>query len=208
MAATPYLLYYSPGACSLSPHIALLETDQSFTLERVDLRTKQTASGEDYLAINPNGYVPTLRLPDGNLLTEGAVTVQYIADQRPASQLAPPAGTFARYRMLEWLSFIGTELHKGMAPFYNALASDDYKTQLAGRFAKRWAHVEKLLDGKPFLFGDHFTIIDGYMFYVLRAWQRSAKRELAEWPGLVAYYQALAIRPTIAAALAAEGIAA
>jgi len=208
MAAAPYVLYFSPGACSISPHIVLRETQQSFELEKVDLRTKTTASGADYLTINPNGYVPALRLPDGNVLTEAAVMVQYIADQRPETELAPPAGTFARYRMMEWLNFIATELHKAMGPLYHVLANDDYKDQVKQRFAKRWAHVVTALGGRPFMFGERFTIVDGYLFYTLRSWQKLAKQELAPWPELVTYYRQLAARPTIAAAMAAEGVTA
>jgi len=201
-----YTLYYSPGACSISPHIALLESDQELALERVDLRSKQLASGGDYLAINPNGYVPALRLPDGSVLTEAAVMVQYIADQRPDAQLAPPPGTFARYRLQEWLNFIATELHKAMGPLYSPLANDEYKEFVKQRFAKRWAHVAAAVAASPFAFGDRFTIVDGYLFYVLRSWQKLAKLELPA--ALVPYYTKLAARPQIAAALAAEGIAA
>jgi glutathione S-transferase len=123
-------LYYTPGACSLSPHIALREADLVFQLVRVDLKHKKLADGGDWLAVNPKGYVPALRLADGELLTEGAVLVQYIADQRPDAHLLPRAGTFERYRQLEWLNFIATELHKGTSPLYNVLASEDHKAQI------------------------------------------------------------------------------
>jgi glutathione S-transferase len=208
----PYTLYYSPGACSISPHIALREAAQQFTIERVDLKTKQLAAGGDYLAINPNGYVPALRLPNGQILCEAAVMMQYIADHAPDAQLAPlfgaptDGGGMPRYRMMELLNFIATELHKGMSPFYSPVATDDFKAALAQRFAKRWARIGELLGAREFLFGEHFTIADGYAFYTMRAWQKAAKRELpAE---LVPYYRRLVARPSVAAALEAEGITA
>src|SRR5258706_11235039 len=151
-----YVLYSPPGGCSISPDIALLESKQDFTLDKVDIRAKQTQAGSDYFAVNPNGYVPALRLPDGEILTEAAVMVQYIADHAPEAALAPPIGTMARYRMMELLNFIATELHKGMGPFYNPAANDELKAALAPRFAKRWAHVAQLLDGRDFVFGDHY----------------------------------------------------
>ncbi|HEV7557673.1 MAG TPA: glutathione transferase GstA [Kofleriaceae bacterium] len=203
-----YTLYYAPSACSISPHIALREAGLPFQLDKVDLRNKKLASGGDWLAINPKGYVPALRLPSGEILTEGAVMVQYIADQAPASGLAPPNGTMERVRLQEWLHFIATELHKGMSPFYNALAGEDYRKQLEERLAGRWALFASALHGKPFVMGDHFTIVDGYAFYVLRAWQHSVKKDLARWPELVDYYARLSVRPSVAASLDAEGITA
>jgi len=202
-----YTLYYAPSACSLSPHIALREAGLAFSLERVDLRAKKLANGGDWLAINPKGYVPALALPDGQILTEGAVMVQYIADQAPKSGLAPPAGTMERVRLQEWLHFIATELHKGMSPLYNPLAGDDYKKQLKGeRLAARWDTLASAVRGKPFVVGERFTVVDGYAFYVLRAWQHSVKADLVKWPELAEYYARLATRPSIAAALEAEGI--
>jgi glutathione S-transferase len=201
-----YTLFYTPGACSLSPHIALREAGLPFELAKVDLRAKKLASGDDFTAVNPKGYVPALRLPNGELLTEGAVMTQYIADQNPQSQLAPPAGTMPRYRLMEMMNFIATELHKGVGPLYNALANADYKEQLAGRVDGRWTFLENAVRGKPFVMGERFTIADGYAFYVMRFWQQAIKRDLAKWPGLVDYYQRLAKRSSIAAALEAEGI--
>ena len=201
-----YTLYYTPGACSLSPHIALREAGLPFTLEKVDLRAKKLASGSDFTAVNPKGYVPALRLPDGQLLTEGAVMVQYIADHAPDKQLAPAAGTMERYRLQEWLNFIATELHKGTSPLYNTLATQDFKDSLKQRLALRWAHLVSGVAKKQFLVGDRFTVADGYAFYVMRSWQHSIKEDLARWPELVDYYQRLAARPSIAAALEAEGL--
>jgi glutathione S-transferase len=201
-----YTLYYAPGACSLSPHSALREAELPFELVKVDLRAKKTAAGDDYLAISPKGYVPTLRLPNGQILTEGAVMVQYIADQVPDKHLAPALGTMERYRLMEWLNFIATELHKAMSPFYNQFATDELKRSLAERFALRWARLDEAVADRPWLMGA-YSVADGYAAYVLRAWQRSAKQDLSRWPGLVAYYERLVARPSIAASLAAEGIA-
>jgi glutathione S-transferase len=202
----PYTLYYTPGACSISPHIALRESGLEFTLDKVDLRAKKTHDGGDFLAVNPSGYVPALRLPRGEIMTEGAVIVQYIADQAPAAKLAPPLGTMERYRLMEWMNFIATELHKGQAPLLNVLSGDDLKEQLSHKLVKRFHRVAEAMGTNEWFFGSQFTIVDGYLFYNMRLWQRTVKRELpAE---LVPFYQRLAVRPSIAASLAAEGIAA
>lgn len=201
-----HTLYFTPGACSLSPSIALREAGLAFDLVRVDLRAKKTANGDDYLAINPKGYVPALRLPDGQILTEGAVMVQYIADQKPEAQLAPPAGTMARYRLMEWLNFIATELHKGMSPLYNPAANEEFKKSLLDRLALRWGVLAQGVRTQAFLTGERFTVADGYACYVLRSWQRSVKQDLSRWPELVDYYARLVARPTVAAALAAENL--
>jgi glutathione S-transferase len=201
----PYTLYYSPGACSISPHITLRETGLPFELVKADLRAKKLADGGDFLAINPKGYVPALKLPDGQLLTEGAIMVQYLADQVPDKKLAPPLGTMERYRLMEALHFIATELHKAASPLYNALAGDDYKTQLKGRLALRWGVFEKMVRGE-YLMGD-FTVADPYAFYVMRAWQKTFKEDFARWPALEGYYARLSQRPSVTAALAAEGLA-
>jgi glutathione S-transferase len=199
-----YTLYFTPGACSISPHIALRESGLEFTLDKVDLRQKKTQDGGDFLAVNASGYVPVLRLPSGERMFEGAVIVQYIADQAPDRQLAPPLGTMERYRMMEWLNFIATELHKGQGPLLNVLASPELKEQLTHKVDKRWHHVAEALGDREWFFGDRFTILDGYLFYNLRLWQKNVKQLLL--PALAPYYQRLAARPSIAAALAAEGI--
>lgn len=200
----PYTLYYTPGACSISPHIALRESGLPFDLVKVDLRAKKLADGGDFTAVSPKGYVPALRLPDGQLLTEGAVMVQYLADLVPEKKLAPALGTMERYRLMETLHFIATELHKATSPLYNVLAGDDYKTQLKGRLAQRWGLFEKMVHGE-FLFGD-FTVADGYAFYVMRSWLKVFKEDFTRWPALAAYYQRLAARPSVMAALEAEGL--
>jgi len=191
-----YTLYFSPGACSIAPHAALREANLPFEIVRVDLRAKKTATGDDYLAINPKGYVPALRLPDGQILTENAVILQYIVD-RAASPVVD------RYRLLEWLVFISTELHKGMAPMYSPIANAEYKQAVGERLALRFARIADAIREHPFVLGE-LTIVDFYAFYVMRAWQKSAKQELS--PELQPYYTRLAALPSIAQALAAEGI--
>jgi glutathione S-transferase len=196
-------LYFAPGACSLSPHIALREAELPFELEKVDLRAKRTASGEDFWAVNPKGYVPALKLDDGQVLTEGAVIVQWIADQKPESKLIPPAGTLERYRLLEWLHFIATELHKGFGPLYSTLASPEAKTATKERLASRFAFLGKAVEDRQFLTGNTFTVADGYAFYTLRSWQRSVKPELPS-ASLQAYFDRVGARPAVRAALEAE----
>ncbi len=200
-----YVLHYAPGACSLAINITLREAGLPLELVKVDLRSKKLATGEDYLAINPNGYVPALRLPDGSVFTEAAVVMQLVADQKPEAGLAPPIGSRERYRFMELLHFIATELHKGANPLFSPVANEEYKTQIKERLAARWTHLENQLhDG--YLFGGGFTVADAYAFYVLRSWQRAHKQDLARWPALADYYKRLAARPTVAAALAAEGL--
>ena len=200
-------LYFAPGACSLSPHIALREADIPFELERVDLRAKRTASGEDFWTVNPKGYVPALKLDSGEILTEGAVIVQWVADQKPETKLIPPAGTMERYRVLEWLHYIATELHKGFGPLYSTLASPETKTATKEKLASRFSFLSKAIEDRPFLMGATFTVADGYAFYTLRSWQRSVKPELPA-PPLQAYFDRIAARPAVRAALEAEAAAA
>jgi glutathione S-transferase len=202
-----YTLYWAPHTCSLSPHIVLREAGLPFDLVRVDLREKKLAGGtvNDWLAINPKGYVPALRIPSGEILTEGAVMVQYLADRAPEANLAPSSGSMERYRLMEWLHFIATELHKGMSPLYNPLAGDDFKKALKEqRLVGRWTTLAEGIGDKPYLTGD-FTIADAYAFYTLRAWRYAQKEPLDRWPVLQAYYERIAARPHVAAALEAEG---
>ena len=201
-----YTLYWAPNTCSLAPHIVLREAGLPFDLVRVDLRAKKLADGGDWLAINPKGYVPALRLPDGQILTENAVMLQYLADRVPEKSLAPPHGTMERVRLAEWLHFIATELHKGMSPLYNPAANDEFKKALKeGRLVGRWTTLAEGLGDKPYLTGD-FTIADAYAFYVMRAWQRAIKESLDRWPTLKAYYGRLVARPAVAAALEEAGL--
>jgi len=198
-------LYFSPGACSLSPHIALREAGLDFEIERVDFATKKTKSGDDFNAINPRGYVPALRLDDGQVLTEGPAILQYLADQVPDRKLAPPAGSFERYRLQETLNFISTELHKGFSPLFNKDCPDAWKAVVRTNLARRFADLDKLLGDQPFLLGQDFTVADGYLFTIL-GWTRFVNFDLAPYPNLVTYQTRVAARPAVHAALVAEGL--
>jgi glutathione S-transferase len=196
-------LYFASNACSLSPHIALRETGLPFELERVDLKTKRTASGEDFLTVNPKGYVPALKLDDGQILTEGAVIVQWIGDQRPETGLIPPAGTMARYRVQEWLHYIATELHKSFAPLYGKVTPEEVKAAAREKLATRFAFLAAAVETQPYLTGQTFTVADGYAFYTLRSWKRLVRPELPS-PALQRYFARILERPAVAAALDAE----
>ena len=196
-------LYYSPGACSLSPHIILVESGLSFDLEKVDLAAKKTGLGADYWKVNPKGYVPALELDDGQVLTEGPAIVQYLADLVPHKKLAPMAGTLERYRLQEWLNFISTELHKGFSPLFNPKASDDWKSAVKELLGRRIAIVAKQLEGKSYVMGESFTVVDAYLFTILR-WARHVKLDLSPWPVLSGYQDRVAARPAVHAALVAE----
>jgi glutathione S-transferase len=199
-------LYYSSGACSLAPHIILREANLPFELEKVDLKAKKTEKGRDYAAINPKGYVPALELDDGEVLTEGVVIQQYLADLAPKSKLAPARGTRERLRLEEWLGFITTELHKGFSPLFNPATPDDYKSVAKEGIAKRFDYVEKTLsDGRTFLTGDTLTIADAYLF-VIAGWARYVGIDLARWPKLSAFVGRVSKRPAVEAALVAEGL--
>lgn len=198
-------LYYSPGACSLSPHIVLREAGLDFDLEQVSLATKKNASGGDYNEDNPKGYVPALILDDGQLLTEGPAIVQYLADRVPDKQLAPAAGTMERYRLVEWLNYISTELHKGFSPLFHPKAPDEWKQLVKERLGQRIDFVARRLEGKSYLMGETFTVADAYLFTVL-GWARLVKLDLAPWPVLAAYRERVAARPAVKAAMIAEGL--
>jgi glutathione S-transferase len=197
-------LYFSPGACSLSPHIVLLEAGLDFTSERVDLRDKKTAGGEDYRAINPKGYVPALALDDGNLLTEGPAIVQYLADLAPAAGLLPPVGDVARYKVVAWLGYISSELHKNFSPLFNPAASEDMKAHARKMLALRLEHVAAQLAGREFL-ETRFSVADAYLFTVL-GWADRVGVSLADWPVLGDYRARVAARPAVQQALRAEGL--
>ncbi len=198
-------LFISPGACSLSPHIALREAGLPFTTEKVDLRSKQTAGGADFSAINPKGYVPVLQLDDGSLLTEGPAIVQYIADQAPASELAPAAGTLARYRLAEWLNFISTEVHKAYGPLFNPASSDDMKSAARAALAKRFTYINAELAGRDYLVGDRFSVADGYLFTVTN-WAGHVAVPLDGYPALLAFQDRVGARPMVQQALRDEGL--
>lgn len=199
-------LYFSPGACSLSPHIALREAGLPFELEQVNNQEKKTKSGQDYWTINGKGYVPTLELDNGQRITEGPVIVQYIADQKPGSGLAPANGTLERVRVQEWLNFVTSELHKSFSPLFRPTTPDAYKDITRQNLSKRLDWVEKQLEGKPYLTGDKFTVADGYLFVVLR-WAPRVSVDLAKWPNLKAFVDRVAARPKVHEALVAEGLA-
>ncbi|HTO82566.1 MAG TPA: glutathione transferase GstA [Methylomirabilota bacterium] len=198
-------LYFSPGACSLSPHICLRETGAKFDMDQVDFGTKKTKSGADYTKVNPKGYVPALQLDDGEVLTEGPAIVQYVADQKPDSGLMPKAGTMERYRAQEWLNFITSELHKAYGHLFNPATPDGYKAAIKEKLGTRYDFLAKQLDGKPFLMGSQFGAPDAYLFTVL-GWNPRVGMSLDKWPTLKAYSDRVAARPAVQAALKAEGL--
>jgi glutathione S-transferase len=198
-------LYYSPGACSLSPHIALRESGLPFDLEKVDLKTKKTETGADYWAISPNGYVPALEITPGDVLTEGPAIVQYIADQVPAKELAPTNGARQRYTLQSWLNFISTEIHKSFGAMFNPAAPDAAKALAKTQLETRYATVEKHLAKNDYLIGSSYTVADIY-FFVTLTWAGYVGIDLAQWPTIVAYRDRIAARPAVQAALKAEGL--
>lgn len=198
-------LYFAPGACSLSPHITLLEAGQKFEAEKVDLGTKKTASGKDFTAISPNGYVPALQLDDGTVITEGPAIVQYIADQAPQAKLAPANGTIERYKLQESLNFISTELHKSIAPLFNPAYPEDAKKIVRGNIDKRLTAVNEKLSKHAFFTGEQFTVADAYLFTVL-SWTGHLKIDLSKFPAIQAYQGRVSSRPQVQAALKAEGL--
>ena len=198
-------LYFSPGACSLSPHVVLLEAGLEHTIEKVDLRSKVTASGADFKTINAKGAVPVLQLDDGSLLTEGAAIVQYLADLAPAKGLAPAAGTMARYRLMETLNFIGAELHKGYAPLFNRAATESEKSGALISLQPKLAFISKQLGEADYLGGDQFCVADAYLFTVL-SWSGLVKLSLDSWPNLQKFQARVAARPAVHAAMVAEGL--
>ncbi|GLS44917.1 glutathione transferase GstA [Methylobacterium brachythecii] len=197
-------LFYAAGACSLSPHIVLRELGVPFALESVDLRSKKTETGADFTTINPKGYVPALQLDDGEVLTEGAAIVQYLADKHAPGSLAPLAGSVERARLNGHLNFISAELHKGFSPLFNpALSPESRETALANLGRKLGVVEAVLADGRPFLTGKDFSVADAYLFVTL-TWAPKLGVDLAPWPHLVAFSQRVAARNAVQAALAAE----
>jgi len=197
-------LYYSPGACSLAPHIAMREAGIPVDLKKVDLKAKQVDGG-DYKQINGKGYVPAIGLDDGSVLTECPVILQYIADQKPEAGLAPKPGDKARYKLQESLNFITAELHKGMGTFFNPALTDEWRKAASDRLALRLDWMAKQLDGKPYLMGDKFSVADAYLFTILN-WAPMVKFDLAKWPALVDYQKRVSQRPKVQEALKAEGL--
>jgi glutathione S-transferase len=198
-------LYYSPGACSLSPHIVLLEANLPFTLEKTDLKAKKTAAGGDYYQINSKGSVPALQLDDGRVLTEGPAVVQYIADLAPDLGLAPRFGTFERYQLMEMLNYLGTEVHKGYHPLFTPDASPESKAAAVVDLGKKFDWLSKRIPAGKYLLGDTFTVADAYLFVLLR-WMDFAKLDRGKWPALAAYFELVRRRPKVQEALKAEGL--
>jgi glutathione S-transferase len=200
-------LYYAPGACSLSPHIVLREAERRFDLERVDLKTHRTASGVDYLTINPKGQVPALELdgPGSDVLTEGPAIVQYIADLAPDAKLAPPSGTFARYHLQEWLNFISSEIHKQFGPLMDPRTPGIIAQRQRGKIGQRLVYLQDSLSDRAFLMGESFSVADAYLFVMLQ-WCGSHDIDVALYPNLADYQDRILQRPAVQAALAAEGL--
>jgi glutathione S-transferase len=198
-------LYYSPGACSLSPHIALQEAGLAYTPVLASTKSHKLQDGTDYYTINALGYVPVLELDNGERLREGPAIVQYIADQVPDKQLAPANGTLARYRLQEWLTFIGTELHKGFSPLFNPATPEEYKPMVRERLLQRLQWVDSQLAGKQYLMGDQFTVADGYLFTVTN-WTQPTKLDISGLAHLAAYRERVGARPAVQAAMKAEGL--
>jgi glutathione S-transferase len=198
-------LYYSPGACSLSPHIALLEAGLPYDLVKVDLRAKKLENGDDYLGVNPKGQVPALALDTGELVTEGPVIVQMIADKASAKNLAPARDSAERYKLQEWLTYISSELHKNIGPMFSPLLSDDAKGFFKDRATGKFRYVDGQLAGKDYLMGRQFTVADGYMFTML-SWADRLKFDLAGLSNLKAYQARVGARPKVQEALTREGL--
>ncbi|MGA7594857.1 MAG: glutathione transferase GstA [Gallionella sp.] len=197
-------LYYVPGTCALCPHIVLREAGLDYTLEKVGRDDKKTETGADYTALNPKTNVPALTMNDGQILTEVAVIVQYLADQVPDKSLAPPAGTLERYRLQEWLNFISSEIHKGCSPLFNPNLNDEAKAALMPRLKQRITFASDALKNRKYLMG-HFTVADAYLFTVLR-WLPRLGMDLSNWPELKDYMEHMAARPAVKAALKEEGL--
>jgi glutathione S-transferase len=198
-------LYYSPGACSLSPHIALLEAGLPYDLVKVDLKAKKLENGDDFLSINPKGQVPALALDSGELVTEGPVIVQIIADQASSKNLAPARDSAERYKLQEWLTYINSEVHKSFGPMFSPVLADDAKAFFKDRVMGKFKYIDGALAGKDYLMGKQFTVADGYLFTML-SWAERMKFDLAAMPNLLAYKARVGARPAVQAALTKEGL--
>ena len=198
-------LYYSPGACSLSPHIALLEAGLPFELVLTSTKTHKLKDGTDFYGLNAKGYVPLLELENGQRLSEGPAIVQYIADLAPAKNLAPANGTMLRYRLQEWLTFIGTEVHKGFSPLFNPAMPEEAKTIYKDKLASRFKWLDSELAGKDYLMGEHFSVADGYLFTVTN-WSKPTGVDISGYPNLQAWHARVGARPAVQEAMKAEGL--
>ena len=198
-------LYYTPGACSLASHIAAREAGIGLDLVKVDIKAGRLEDGRSFKEINPKGYVPAVTMADGEVLTEGAAILQYIVDQAPAGQLAPPAGTTGRYRFLEWLTFITSEIHKGFGPLWNPASPAETKDAAKAKLGERFAYLDRELASRAFLLGDQFSAADAYLFTVMN-WAGMHGIDLSPYPKLQAYLGRVAARPAVQDALRHEGL--
>jgi glutathione S-transferase len=198
-------LYYAPGACSLAPHIVAREAGLSPDLEKVDLANRTTASGRSFLEVNPKGYVPALQVQDGTVMTEVSALIQYLAEQAPQAGLIPAVGTPERYKVLEWIGFISTEIHKGFGPLWNPTTPDAVKQATKEKLFQRFAYLDQQLDGRSYLTGERFTVADAYLFVVVN-WTNFHGLSLGDYPNLAAFMERVAARPKVQEALQAEGL--
>jgi glutathione S-transferase len=198
-------LYYSPGACSLSPHIVLNEAGLPFEKIKADTKTKVLPDGSDYRSVNPLGYVPLLELDDGTRITEGPAIVQYIADQVPAKKLAPPNGTMERVKLQSWLNFVTSELHKGFSPLFNPSMPDEAKKIFRERLGTRFAYLDQHLAGNDYLMGKDFTVADAYAF-VVSNWAGRVDVDLSSYANVLAWRKRVGARPAVQEAMKAEGL--
>lgn len=198
-------LYYSPGACSMAPHIVLREAGFKFDVEKVDIPNKKTAGGDDFWNINPKGYVPALKLDDGQVLTEVGVICQYLADQKPESGLAPKFGSMERYHLMEMLNFCASEIHKQIGALFNPKMTADMKEVQLGVIERRFNALEKLLEGKQYAMGDKFSVADAYLYTVLN-WTNIHKIDLGKWPNIKAFMARIGARPAVQETLNVEGL--
>ena len=198
-------LYYFSGACSLASNIALREAGVKFELIKVDRRTRKAADGLDFNEVNPKGYVPALALDNGEVLTENVAVLQYIADRNPAAKLAPPFGTMERYRLVEWLAFISSEIHKNFSPLFRDDAPEETKQYARKILSIRLDYLNRAIGNRPFLTGEQFTIADAYLFTVL-GWSRHLNFDLGKWPQLQRHMERVGARPPVIEALKAEGL--
>ncbi len=204
-------LYFSPGACSLNPHIVLNEVGAPYEMERVDLKTKKTQKGDDFLKINPKGQVPTFQTEDGKILTEGAVIVQYIADKYPEKNMMPKWGTWERYKANEWLNYVATEIHKNMGTMFavdrmitNKEGNEEFKNSMREGLGKKFDYLSSHLSNNAFLMGTQFCAADAYLYTVL-SWHAYLKLDMTKWPKLMGYMEQIQSRPAVRATLKAEG---
>ena len=198
-------LYFSPGACSLASHITLRELGLPFDLKRTDVRNKKLEDGSDFLAVNSKGAVPALRLDDGQVLTEGAVILQYLADRKPEAGLAPKNGTIERYRLQEWLNYVASEIHKSYSPLFNPAATAEIKEFTIANIGKKLDWLDQQLAGTTYLTGNAFTIADAYLFTILN-WSGGVGIDLAKWPAVKQFYDRVAARPQVKEAMTTEGL--